>query len=162
MTSWRARLRLTVPLGLAAFMLTVAGALTPAAAATNWYFVSYNTGSCLKAPTGFSPYVGDCSGSSHSWHWGSESNTWDGHTMRRLVNNQTGDCLTTDDAYDYNSVWMAPCGGGRSGQFWTADGSFVQNQNHNYLAADDDGSLYSQLVSGNIIPDQFVWSDYRF
>ncbi|MGW0754936.1 hypothetical protein ACWD1Y_00310 [Streptomyces sp. NPDC002814] len=42
MTSWRSLLRFTVPTGLAAFMLAIAGALSPASAATNWqYYNSY-------------------------------------------------------------------------------------------------------------------------
>ncbi|MFE6285862.1 hypothetical protein [Streptomyces sp. NPDC057877] len=160
MTSRRAKLRLTVSMALAAFMLTLTGALTPAAAATNWYFVSDYAFACLKAPEGSRPYVGDCSGISHTWHWGSESNSWDGHSMRRLVNNQSGDCLTTDDAVDTNSVWMAPCGGGRSGQFWTADSAFLQNQNGNHLGVYDSGYLYSRLLSGNVIAERYVWRDY--
>ncbi len=72
--------------------------------------------------------------------------------MRRLVSNFTGDCLTTADNPGGNSVWLSPCGGDRSGQFWTADNSRIQNQNANFLWAEDAGLLQS----GSIIVDKWT------
>lgn len=146
-----------MPVGLASFMLAITGALSPASAATNWSFVNGYQGLCLKAPAGSAPYVGSCSGA-YLWHWGSETNTWDGHSMRRLVNNTTGDCLTSPDVFDFNQVTMEPCGNGRSGQFWTADGDRIQNQNANYLATYPDGDLYSHAY---VNATEYSWFDYR-
>ncbi|GAX52384.1 hypothetical protein [Streptomyces olivochromogenes] len=60
--------------------------------------------------------------------------------MRRLVNNISGDCLTSDYATGGDDVYMAPCGGDRSGQFWTADDGHIQNQNHLYLGTFPSGT----------------------
>ena len=75
--------------------------------------------------------------------------------MKRLVNNGTGDCLTTDDKSDWNTVWMSPCGGGRSGQFWTADDGTIQNQNHNYLTS----APYTTDLHSQPTVDAWCWWD---
>ncbi|MGW6241286.1 hypothetical protein [Streptomyces sp. NPDC055094] len=62
--------------------------------------------------------------------------------MKRLVNVATGACLTTDNKSEWNTVWLAPCGN-RSGQFWTADGNRIQNQNGNFLINDGDDILHT-------------------
>lgn len=77
--------------------------------------------------------MGSCTGVNRLWHWGTETNTWNGHAMRRLVSNASGDGLTSDYVNGNDSVLMAPCGGDRSGQFWTADDDHMQNQNRLYL-----------------------------
>ncbi|MEU1201255.1 hypothetical protein ABZ446_34265 [Streptomyces sp. NPDC005813] len=71
-------------------MLAATGAISPASAATaTWvYYSDFYSGQCLQVD-GTYPFSGACySGSKAEWHWGSESNTWQGHTMKRLVNNQ--------------------------------------------------------------------------
>ncbi|MET9122126.1 hypothetical protein [Streptomyces sp. NPDC004528] len=137
MRSW---LRITVPATLSALLLALTGAISPASAAgASWtYTTDAIRANCLRVDVdGKTPIADICvNGDSNRWHWGAESNTWQGHSMKRLVNDDTGDCLTTDDKTDWNAVWMAPCGGGRSGQFWTADGGTIQNQNWNYLTYD--------------------------
>ncbi|MFK0153463.1 hypothetical protein ACIQVL_11565 [Streptomyces sp. NPDC090499] len=151
-------MRLTLPMGLAAFMLAIASAFTPASAAANWHFFNAYSGQCLKVGTAGAPFLGSCSGT-YLWHWGSDTNTWQGHSMRRLVNNSTGDCLTTEDVGTYNAVWTAPCGGGRSGQFWTADGDLIENQNWTYLYVSSGGVLESLDTNILIINDNVTWYD---
>ncbi|MEU6355887.1 hypothetical protein ABZ896_42345 [Streptomyces sp. NPDC047072] len=162
MTSWRTRLRLAVPTTVTASLLALTGALTPASAAgATWEYVNGWEGECLRATTGGDPVVGSCSGTSHLWHWGTESNTWNGHTMRRLVNNASGDCVTSNYGSGSISVSMAPCGGGRSGQFWTADNGYLQNQNHAYLGTYSDGGLFTaDLGDGAPSDTYFFWSGY--
>lgn len=75
--------------------------------------------------------------------------------MRRLVSNSTGSCLTTDDQTNYNAVWLSPCGGGRSGQFWTADNGLIQNQNRNLLAAEGNGDLFTAYYE--LVLSHFKW-----
>lgn len=126
-------------MGLSAFMLAITGALSPASAATYWWYS--NTNGCLGSSGGNALVLPCTSQTTQDWYWGTESNQWQGHTMRRLVNRYTGACLTTDNATELNAVWMSPCGGGRSGQFWTADNNHIQNQNGNFLISDQDGTL---------------------
>jgi hypothetical protein len=145
-------MRLAVPTAIAAFLLAITGALTPASAVgADWQYVNGRSGECLRAATGGAPVVGSCTGSQAVWHWGTETNTWNGHAMRRLVNNISGDCLTSDYANGNDSVLMAPCGGGRSGQFWTADNDHMQNQNHLYLG--------SYLTGAGIHMTDWDWND---
>ncbi|WP_405534839.1 RICIN domain-containing protein [Streptomyces sp. NBC_00075] len=163
MSPWRTKLRLTVPAGLAALTLATAGALSPASAATNWSYRN-GYGSCLNVGGwGSNEYVItiDCyDTTSQLFHWGSESNTWQGHTMRRLVNNYSGNCVTTDNATELNAVWMSPCGGGRSGQFWTADDGRIQNQNGNFLIGDDIGPLNTVRELGTGAAFQWIGSTH--
>ncbi|MFE2586385.1 hypothetical protein [Streptomyces sp. NPDC059378] len=143
MTFRKASKKLALSLGTAAFMLSMAGALTPASAAgADWIFYSgRNNAKCLNGSTASDRvWAGACgSGAGPLWHWGTESQQWNGHKMMRLVSNANGGCLTTDSGASKNDVYNAPCGNGRSGQFWTADGKFLQNQNHSYLAYFNDG-----------------------
>ncbi|WP_189192601.1 hypothetical protein [Streptomyces albiflavescens] len=166
MTSRRASLRLALSTGLATFMLTIAGTLSPASAATTDWMYNNDFGQpCLTSSTASSNIwvQYSCSGNGGTlWHWGSESNQWQGHTMRRLVSNANGDCLTTDVGAETNDVYAAPCGGGRSGQFWTADNDHIQNQNGNYLRTSDSGdgvytSPYSVVDKYGINSTRFVW-----
>ncbi|MFI6279228.1 hypothetical protein [Streptomyces sp. NPDC050988] len=165
MTSWRARLRLAMPAAIAAFLLAITGALTPASASasagTTWEYVSGYQGNCLRAAPGGAPVTGSCTGTNHLWHWGTETNTWNGHAMRRLVNNASGDCLTSDYASGRYTVSMAPCGGDRSGQFWTADNEHMQNQNHLYLGVYSGAGIFMSDW-GNGVPSSttFTWFGY--
>ncbi|MGW6600916.1 hypothetical protein [Streptomyces sp. NPDC055036] len=159
MTSLRGKLRFAVPLGLSALMLAVSGALTPASAATHWSYASGHTSMCLSAMTnGDKVTTFDCNprNNQQRWYWGSESNSWQGHTMKRLVNVATGACLTTDDKTELNGVWLAPCGN-RSGQFWTADDKRIQNQNGNFLTND---SYYLHTVREYTDSPIFRWIGY--
>ncbi|MGW1785571.1 hypothetical protein ACWCQQ_41760 [Streptomyces sp. NPDC002143] len=152
-----------MPTTVAAFLLALTGALTPASAAgTNWEYVNGYQGECLRTTAGGTPVVGSCAGTNHLWHWGAETNTWNGHAMRRLVNNASGDCLTSDYANNSNAVLMAPCGGGRSGQFWTADNGYMQNQNHLYLGTYGSTAGLYTADWGNEAPSatSFFWSGY--
>lgn len=155
-------------MGVAAFMLAIAGALTPASAAgASWMYYNGYAAPCLTSSTASNNVWVQYSCrdiGAMTWHWGSESNQWDGHTMRRLVSDASGDCLTTDVGAETNDVYTAPCGNGRSGQFWTADNEQIQNQNGNYLRTSDSGagtsvytSPYSVVFEYNIDPDRFVW-----
>ncbi|MFI6037892.1 hypothetical protein ACIBBD_27690 [Streptomyces sp. NPDC051315] len=142
--------------GLSVLTLATAGTLSSASAATTtWKYQSYYNGECLASNAGYAltetcqPYT------NQRWHWGSESNTWQGHTMRRLVNEYTGECLTTDNKSELNAVWMSPCGGGRSGQFWTADNKHIQNQNGTFLTANGDGSLTTVREGSDA--NAFLW-----
>ncbi|MEU9172197.1 hypothetical protein AB0D34_31150 [Streptomyces sp. NPDC048420] len=57
------------------------------------------------------------------------------------MSNANGNCITTDNGSETNVGYAAPSGGGRSGQFWTADDDQIQNQNQNgdYLRNSDSG-----------------------
>ncbi|MFJ9034945.1 hypothetical protein ACIRQP_42440 [Streptomyces sp. NPDC102274] len=70
------------------------------------------------------------------------------------MNVNTGACLTTDNKTELNAVWLAPCGN-RSGQFWTADNSRLQNQNGNFLIDDGDNDLHTVREYTN--SNEFVW-----
>ncbi|MER6443530.1 hypothetical protein ABT275_45870 [Streptomyces sp. NPDC001185] len=48
-----------------------------------------------------------------------------------------------------NDVYVAPCGNGRSGQFWTADGKYMQNQNHSYLSFSGVGAAIYTVTTLN-------------
>ncbi|MFJ9631716.1 hypothetical protein ACIQPR_34425 [Streptomyces sp. NPDC091280] len=162
MTSRKASKRLALPMGIAAFTLSVAGALTPASAAgADWVFYSgADNLKCLHGSTASDRvWVEECgSGAGPLWHWGTESNQWDGHTMKRLVSNANGGCLTTDSGSASNDVYAAPCGNGRSGQFWTADGKYLQNQNHSYLSFSGSGAAVYTVTTLN--DDTCKWFDY--
>ncbi|WP_405905130.1 RICIN domain-containing protein [Streptomyces sp. NBC_00828] len=166
MTSRRTSLRLALSTGIAALMLIIAGTLSPASAATaTWMYMNDLGQPCLTSSTASSNIwvQYSCSGNgATTWHWGSETNSWQGHTMRRLVSNASGDCLTTDYGADTNNVYGAPCGGGRTGQFWTADNDQIQNQNTNYLRTSDSGdgvftSPKSVIADYGINETRFVW-----
>ncbi|MFF5005017.1 hypothetical protein ACFY3G_19600 [Streptomyces phaeochromogenes] len=164
MTSRRTSLRLGLSMGLSALLLAVAGALTPAAAATNWSYWNDFGQPCLRSSTASTNVWVSTTcpdNSSVWWHWGTESNQWGGHTMRRLVSNANGGCLTTDVGAETNAVRTEPCGN-RSGQFWTADGDYFRNQNGNYLRTSPSGdgvytSPWSVIADYNIDITRFVW-----
>jgi hypothetical protein len=163
MTFRKASKRLALAMGTAAFMLSVAGALTPASAAgADWMFYSgADNLKCLLGSTASDrAWVDtDCgAGAGPLWHWGTESNQWDGHTMKRLVSNANGGCLTTDSGAAQNDVYVAPCGNGRSGQFWTADGKYMQNQNHSYLSFSGVGAAIYTVTTLN--ENTCKWFDY--
>ncbi len=152
-------------MGVSALMLTIAGTLSPASAATNWAYHNDWGQPCLRSSTASSNVWVSTScpdNSSIWWHWGTDSNQWGGHTMRRLVSNANSECLTTDVGAVTNAVRTEPCSSGRSGQFWTADGDYFQNQNGNYLrtSASGDGvytSPYSVVADYNIDRSRLVW-----
>ncbi|MFJ5115280.1 hypothetical protein ACIQAD_32045 [Streptomyces sp. NPDC088551] len=158
MTTLRSeKLRFAVPMGLSALMLAVSGALSPASAATHWAYQNGNGGGpCLSSTSdGGSATALSCANTiRQQWYWGSESNSWQGHTMKRLVNVATGACLTTDNKSEWNAVWLAPCGN-RSGQFWTADDDRIQNQNGNFLINDGDDALHTVREYSDSI--EFLW-----
>ncbi|MFK0158628.1 hypothetical protein ACIQVK_41990 [Streptomyces sp. NPDC090493] len=157
MTSRRARLTLAIPTAVAAFLLAIGGALTPANAAdTYWQYVNGRSGTCLRAGINGDPVVGTCSDVYSYWYWGTDTNTWNGHTMRRLVNAVSGDCLTSDYATGGDSVLMEPCSADRSGQFWTADDGHIQNQNHLYMGTFPTGTGVYMAFDGS--GSTFAWS----
>lgn len=122
-------LRLTVPMGLAALMLTVAGSMSTASAATYWSYANDYEGQCLASSTTTDNVWSDtCNDSlaTRNWYWGAESyvRNYDGIVFRRLVSKANGDCLTTDHKTDTNAVWMSPCGNA-PGQFWSNDGHYL-------------------------------------
>ncbi|MFF2385673.1 hypothetical protein [Streptomyces sp. NPDC058108] len=163
MTFRRTSKRLALSVGAAAFMLSMAGALTPASAAgADWvFFPDADNGKCLLGSTASNnAWVGtDCgAGAGPLWHWGTESNQWEGHSMKRLVSNANGGCLTTDSGATKNDVYVAPCGNGRSGQFWTADGKYMQNQNHSYLSFSGVGAAIYTVTTLN--DATCMWHDY--
>ena len=51
MTSRKASLRLTLPMGIAAFVLTIAGPLAPASAAGSWMYIDDVGQPCLTSST---------------------------------------------------------------------------------------------------------------
>jgi hypothetical protein len=124
-----------VACAVAAACIAAIGTSTPAQAATYYSFKTGGShGYCLLDDAGTDVIAGDICGSADSdlaWKWGAEENTWNGHTMRRLVSLDSGDCLTTDDL-NVAAVYTAPCGS-HSGQFWTNDNQKLQNQNGNWL-----------------------------
>ncbi|MFE0628230.1 hypothetical protein ACFW3D_14820 [Streptomyces sp. NPDC058864] len=140
---------------VAAAGMTVIGTSTPAQAATSYTFGAAEAKYFLLCAGPYGVYasrvsisVGECPSMPRAtWHWGSESGTWGGHTMRRLVNNYTGDCLTTDTG-DFANVYMEPCGS-HSGQFWTSDNQKLQNQNGNWLYYGNPGDNWSWVNSGS-------------
>lgn len=141
-------LRLTVPVGLAALLLTVAGSMSTAFARTDWVYKNAYEGNCLTASTVTdNVWSGPCNqGIGTYWFWGSE--TWDdypnGRTYRRLVSAATGDCLTTDQKTATNTLWMSPCGSGLGHQFWNADYSDLHNLNGDSLRTSANGdAVYS-------------------
>ena len=171
MTLRRRTLSVTVPIGLSALMLTVAGSLSTASAATNWQYQNEHEGTCLaSSPTTSSVWTASCNGTFSwvSWHWGAQSYTsWDGHVMRRLVSNANGGCLTTnlDGNSTANAVWTEPCGHAVP-QFWTGDDNRLKNDIGQGrwlgLRTSDNGSAvytdyYSVVDSHNIDPSSFVW-----
>ncbi|MGW4669132.1 hypothetical protein [Streptomyces sp. NPDC004324] len=100
--------------------------------------------------------MGSCDDTAARWHWGTETNTWNGHAMRRLVNNISGDCLTSLYATGSDDVDMEPCSADRSGQFWTADNGHLQNQNHLYLGTFPTGTGVYMAFDGS--GSTFAWS----
>lgn len=134
-----------VACAVAAACIAAIGMSTPAQAATYYSFKSGGShGYCLYDDAGVNVIAADLcgfGGSDIAWKWGAEENTWNGHTMRRLVSLDSGDCLTTDDL-NFAEVYTAPCGS-HSGQFWTNDNQKLQNQNGNWL------------YYGNVTPDEF-------
>ncbi|MFF4549255.1 hypothetical protein [Streptomyces sp. NPDC001435] len=140
-------LRLTVPMGLAALMLTVAGSLSTASAATDWTYKNAYEGNCLTASTVTDRvWSGSCNQSPGTyWNWGGE--TWQdypsGRTYRRLVSAATGQCLTTDTKSATNALWMSACGNGPD-QFWNADYDDLRNLDGNLLRTSANGdAVYS-------------------
>jgi hypothetical protein len=124
-------LRVTLPVGLAALMLAVAGSMSTASAETYWVYKNAYEGNCLTASTTTdSVWSGSCNQSVGTyWDWGSQ--TWtdypSGRTYKRLVSRATGDCLTTDQKTTTNAVWMSPCGSGSGHQFWNGDNNYLDN-----------------------------------
>ncbi|MDH6219357.1 hypothetical protein [Streptomyces pseudovenezuelae] len=158
---------MTVPVGLSALMLTVAGSLSTASAATNWQYSSEHEGTCLaSSPTTSSVWTADCHGTFSwvSWHWGADSiTTPTGQVMRRLVSNANGDCLGTrvDSDALANPVFTSACGR-NDNQFWSGDSHRLENDNEMELRTSDNGSAvytdyYSVVDSHNIDPSSFVW-----
>jgi hypothetical protein len=122
-------LRLTLPVMLAALMLSIAGSMSTASATTYWSYANDYEGTCLtSSPTTDNVWTSPCddSLSIHNWYWGAQSYTrnFDGVVFRRLVSKANGDCLTTDQKTDTNAVWMSPCGNA-PGQFWSNDGHYL-------------------------------------
>jgi hypothetical protein len=141
-------LRLTVPMGLAALMLTVAGSMSPASATTYWVYQNAYEGNCLTASTSTeSVWSGACNqGIGTYWFWGSETwyDTYSQRTYRRLVSAANGECVTTDTKTDINAVWMSPCGSGSGHQFWNADYNDLHNLDGNDLRTSANGdAVYS-------------------
>ena len=121
---------------IAAFVLTIAGALTPASAVGSWMYINDVGQPCLTSSTASNNIWVQCNCQAIGvtlWRWGSETNQWNGHAMRRLVSNAGGACLATDRGAETNDVCAAPCGNGRTGQFWTADNDSMQNRNGTWL-----------------------------
>lgn len=117
-------------MGLATLMLTVAGSLSTASAATNWTYMNDAEGNCLaSSPTTSNVWSATCNDSlsTRNWHWGPDSYTrnYDGRVFRRLISNANGNCLTTDAKTATNAVWTSACGNA-PGQWWSGDGNMLE------------------------------------
>lgn len=166
MTSRRRHLRLTVPVGLSALLLTVAGSLSPASAATNWSYMNDYEGQCLASSTTTSNVWSascDDSLSTRTWHWGATSYVNGQHTYRRLVSNANGDCLSTqfNSSATANPVWTSPCGRDVE-QFWTGDGNRLTSNDGTLLRTSANASavyadFYDVVDTHGVEPERFVW-----
>lgn len=158
-------LRLTVPMGLAALMLTVAGSMSPASATTYWSYMNDHEGNCLTSSTvSDSVWSDTCNDSlnTRNWYWGSYSVDIDGHTWRQLVSKANGGCLSTDNKTLANAVWAGDCGS-NAALLWSADGNRIRNYLYGtYLRTSDNGnavyvSPLSVINSNGIDASAFVW-----
>ncbi|MFF4835480.1 hypothetical protein [Streptomyces sp. NPDC001315] len=157
-------LRLTLPVGLAALMLTAAGSMSTASAATHWVYRNAYENNCLTASTVTdNVWSGPCNeGPGTYWYWGSESTTdYFGVTFHRLVSLATGDCLTTDAKTDTNAVWMSPCGSAPN-QWWNGDGNNLETDSvwgGNYLrtSANGDAVYTTPYTQAGIEPARWTW-----
>lgn len=164
MTSRRRTLRVTVPVGLSALMLAVAGSLSTASAETWWSYSNERTGACITSSTvSDKVWGGACNDAldTRNWAWGSETYTNVFGVNRRFVSRANGECLTTDDKTDTNTVWTSPCGSA-GGQWWNGDDRMFQNANGNYLRTSSNGdalytSPYSVVEDYGIEPSRFTW-----
>ncbi|WP_159403768.1 RICIN domain-containing protein [Streptomyces sp. NRRL S-646] len=160
-------LRLAVPMGLAALMLTVAGSMSTASATTYWTYRNDYEGNCLVSSTASNSVWSDTcndSLSTRNWYWGASSYTrnYDGLVFRRLVSKANGDCLTTDANTDTNAVWMSPCGNA-PGQWWNANGNDLEcdiGPGSEFLRTSANGdAVYTTpyLYQNGIDPQRYVW-----
>ncbi|MFE0509515.1 hypothetical protein [Streptomyces sp. NPDC058964] len=160
-------LRLAVPMGLAALMLTVAGAMSTASATTYWTYMNDYEGACLVSSTvSDSVWSDTCNDSlaTRNWYWGANSYTrsFDGKVFRRLVSKANGDCLTTDAHTSVNAVWTSPCGNA-PGQWWSADGNQLLCDigagwgEYLRTSANGDAVYATDLNENGIDPHRYVW-----
>ncbi|MFF3562481.1 hypothetical protein ACFYXS_20815 [Streptomyces sp. NPDC002574] len=74
------------------------------------------------------------------------------------ASNANGGCLSTGTGAAQNDVCLAPCGNGHSGQFRTADGKLLQNQNHSYLSFSGTGAAIHTVTTYDELTCH--WFDY--
>ncbi|WP_033321060.1 hypothetical protein [Streptomyces yerevanensis] len=156
-------LRVTLPVGLAALTLAVAGSMSTASAATYWVYKNAYEGNCLTASTTTgSAWSGPCNQSVGSyWDWGSQTQTdIRGRTYKRLVSRATGDCLTTDKKTTTNAVWMSPCGSGSGHQFWSGDNNNLDNLDGYSLRTSDNGDAIYSTPWGQ--SERWVWNGTHY
>lgn len=134
-------LRVTLPMVLAALVLSVAGSLSTASATTYWRYQNSWEGNCLTAsPTTANVWTTTCDESSanQNWWWGESYTDPRGYTFRRLISRVNGHCLTTDAKSQNNAVWTSPCGNAPD-QWWNADNNWLWNLNAKYLRSSGNG-----------------------
>ncbi|KPI27034.1 RICIN domain-containing protein [Streptomyces sp. NPDC048253] len=161
-------LRLTVPMGLAALVLTVAGSMSTASATTYWSYSNDYEGQCLVSSTVSDKVWSDtCNDglSTRNWYWGSDSYTrnYDGTVFRRLVSKANGMCLTTDSKTATNAVWMSACGNA-PGQWWSGDDDYLEcdfiSGTGVFLRTSANGAAVyttNYIGEGGIDPARWVW-----
>lgn len=161
-------LRLTVPMGLAALVLTVAGSMSTASATTYWSYSNDYEGQCLVSSTVSDKVWSDtCNDglSTRNWYWGSDSYTrnYDGTVFRRLVSKANGMCLTTDSKTATNAVWMSACGNA-PGQWWSGDDhylecDFISGAGVFLRTSGNGAAVYTTnyIGEGGIDPARWVW-----
>ncbi|MET7497156.1 hypothetical protein [Streptomyces sp900116325] len=153
-------LRLAVPMGFAALMLTVAGSISPASAAiTYWSYANDYEGNCLASSTTTdNVWTATCDDglSTRNWQWGSSHTDSHGYQWRQLVSRANGHCLTTDNETQNNAVWTSPCGNAPD-QWWSGDNNGLQNENGNHLRSSANGDAVYTSPPYLVEAERYVW-----
>ncbi|MFF4902443.1 hypothetical protein [Streptomyces sp. NPDC001068] len=158
-------LKVTLPVMLATLMLSIAGSMSTASAATTyWTYEDRFEDNCLAAsPITSNVWSDDCSSTVihvYDWYWGNGFQTVDGVTYRALISRANDKCLTTDNKTSNNALWTSTCDGGD--QWWNGDFNNLRNLNGNYLRTSGNGNaVYASPYYVGVEFDRFYWEGYR-
>ena len=138
--------------------LTMSGTLSTASAqqATYWTFVNVATLGCVSGAPSGNVWAPNCSGGAHYQQWDFLSNSGE---QSRIMNRETGTCLTTGSSSGPDPVWLAPCDEPNQQWHYTNSTGRIQSMatGHYLRTSDVNDNVYATTL-GVISYDYYVWA----